>query len=380
MTAPAPAAADLLYSEAEDDLRAAVRALLADRCDARAVLARIESGQPHDTELWKTLAADMGLAGLLVPERRGGQGASHREAAVVLEELGRALAPVPYLTSAVIATEALLACDGSGERGASESGEAAGLLSALASGRTVAALALPLALAPGAPYGVVQEEGGRLHGTISGVADAAAADVLLVAADGGGLYAVDTAQDGVTVDPLTPLDLTRPLAAVTLDDARGRVLTADADTAVRRALTAGAGLLASEQLGLADWCLAETVAHTRQRYQFNRPVGSFQALKHRLAELWLSVVHARAAARNAADVLATGGAEAPLAVALAQSYCAPMAVRAAEEALQLHGGIGMTWEHPAHLALKRAKADSLALGTAGRHRETLAELADLQGP
>ncbi|MFP3986527.1 acyl-CoA dehydrogenase family protein [Streptomyces sp. E11-3] len=371
MTAPATASTDLLYSEAEDDLRAAVRALLADRCDAVTVLARIESGQPHDSELWKALAADMGLAGLLVPEDLGGQGASHREAAVVLEELGRAVAPVPYLTSAVVATEALLACGGSGE--------VAELLGALASGRTVGALALPLSLAPGAPYDVVREEGGRLHGTISGVADAAAADVLLVVADTG-LYAVDTTQDGVTVDPLTALDLTRPLAAITLNGARGRALTADADTAVRRGLLAGAGLLASEQLGLADWCLTETVAHTRQRYQFNRPVGSFQALKHRLAELWLSVAGARAAARNAADALATDSAEAPLAVALAQSYCAPVAVHAAEEALQLHGGIGMTWEHPVHLYLKRAKSDSIALGTAGRHREALAELVDLQAP
>ncbi|WP_327351664.1 acyl-CoA dehydrogenase family protein [Streptomyces sp. NBC_01304] len=366
---------DLLYSETEDELRSAVRSLLADRCDAAAVIARTESGEPHDSELWKALGTDMGLAGLLVPEALGGQGATHREAAVVLEELGRAVAPVPYLTSAVIATEVLLGCD-------SARPEVAELLSVLASGRSVGALALPLSTAPDAAYDVVRSEGERLHGRITGVADAAAADVLLVVADGG-LYAVDTAQsteNAVVVEPQTAFDLTRPLAAVTLTGARARALHTDAAPAVRRGLLSGAGLLASEQLGLADWCLTETVRYTRERNQFNRPVGSFQALKHRLAELWLETVNARAAARNAADALAVDSAEAPLAVALAQAYCAPMAVHAAEEALQLHGGIGMTWEHPVHLYLKRAKSDSIALGTAGRHREALAELVDLRAP
>ncbi|WP_156725162.1 acyl-CoA dehydrogenase family protein [Streptomyces apocyni] len=370
MSTPAPA--DLLYSETEDQLRTAVRSLLADHCAATAVLARIASGHPHDTETWKTLAGEMGLAGLLVPERLGGQGASHREAAVVLEELGRAVAPVPYLTSAVIATETLLGCP-------VDAPEVAAPLEALASGRTIGAVAVPSATAPDGTYPRARREGdGRLYGRIAAVADAGAADVLLVPADDG-LYAVATDQDGVTVLPRTSLDLTRPVADVVLDGALApQALTTETAVAVRRGLLAGAGLLASEQLGLADWCLTEAVAHTRQRHQFNRPVGSFQALKHRLAELWLAVAGVRAAARNAADALATGSAEAPLAVALAQSYSAPVAVRAAEEALQLHGGIGMTWEHPVHLYLKRAKSDSIALGTAGRHREKLAELVNLR--
>ncbi|MFE0172916.1 acyl-CoA dehydrogenase family protein [Streptomyces sp. NPDC059002] len=368
---------DLLYSEEEEALRAAVRGLLADRCAAATVLARVESDAPHDPELWKALTDGMGLAGLLVPEELGGQGATHREAAVVLEELGRAVAPVPYLTSAVVATETLLAC------GTGQGSEAAGLLGQLAAGRTVGALAVGLAVAPGAPFKDVRKdvrhEEGTLYGELTGIADAAAADVLLVPADGA-LYAVDTAQDGVTVTPQISLDLTRPLATVTFDAARGRVLTPDADAAVRRGLRAGAALLASEQLGLAEWCLTETVRYTKERHQFNRPVGSFQALKHRLAQLWLEVVNTRAAARNAADALATASADAEVAAALAQAYAAPVAVHAAEEALQLHGGIGMTWEHPVHLYLKRAKADSIAFGTAGRHRDALAELVDLRAP
>ncbi|WCD95218.1 acyl-CoA/acyl-ACP dehydrogenase [Streptomyces sp. HUAS 31] len=356
---------DLLYSEEEEALRAAVRDLLSDHCDAPGVIARTESGTPHDLAAWKALADGMGLAGLLVPEDRGGQGATHREAAVVLEELGRAVAPVPYLTSAVVATEALLVCDAEG-----------GLLAELASGRRIGALAVALNVAPGGAYKVVRHEDGALHGELTAIADAAVADVLLVPADDGGLYAVDA--DAVSLTPQASLDLTRPVATVTLDGAPGRLL-GDAEPAVRRALRTGAGLLASEQLGLAEWTLTETVRYLKERKQFNRPVGGFQALKHRLAQLWLEVVNLRAAARNAADALSSGE-DVDVAVAVAQAYAAPVAVHAAEEALQLHAGIGMTWEHPVHLYLKRAKADSIAYGTAGAHREALAETIDLPAP
>ncbi|MFI0191067.1 acyl-CoA dehydrogenase family protein [Streptomyces sp. NPDC017086] len=355
---------DLLYSEEEEALRAAVRDLLTDHCTAADVLARAETDTPHDRALWKSLAEDMGLAGLLVPEERGGQGATHREAAVVLEELGRAVAPVPYLTSAVVATEALLACADDD------------LLARLASGRTVGVLAVGLHTGPAAAFPAVRVADGTLHGELTGVADAAVADVLLVPADDGGLYAV--AADAVTVVPQTPLDLTRPPATVRLAGAPGRRV-GDAEPAVRRALRAAAGLLASEQLGVADWALTETVRYLKERKQFNRPVGGFQALKHRLAGLWLEVVHLRAAARAAADALASG-ADTDITVAVAQAYAGPVAVHATEEAVQLHGGTGMTWEHPAHLYLKRAKADSIAYGTAGAHRETLAGLVDLQAP
>ncbi|WP_046729953.1 acyl-CoA dehydrogenase family protein [Streptomyces humi] len=357
-------APDLLYSEEEEALRSAVRDLLTDHCDAPGVIARAESDAPHDLAAWKALADGMGLAGLLVPEELGGQGASHREVAVVLEELGRAVAPVPYLTSAVVATEALLAC------GDEE------LLGRLASGRTIGALAVGLHVAPGAAFETVRVDDGLLHGELPGIADAVAADVLLVPGDDGGLYAVDAA--AVTVTPQVAFDLTRPLATVTLDGAAGRRL-GDAEPAVPRALRAGAGLLASEQFGVAEWALTETVRYLKERKQFNRPVGGFQALKHRLAQLWLEVVNLRAAARGAADALASG-ADADVLVAVAQAYAAPVAVRAAEEALQLHAGIGMTWEHPIHLYLKRAKADSIAFGTAGAHREALGELVGLEAP
>ncbi len=147
-----------------------------------------------------------------------------------------------------------------------------------------------------------------------------------------------------------------------------------------RPLTVGAAILASEQLGVAQWCLDTTVDYLKTRHQFGRPVGSFQGLKHRLAELWVAVTQARAVARNAAGCVAEGDPDAPIAVAVAQAHCSGVAVRAAEECVQMHGGIGFTWEHPAHLYLKRAKSDAIALGTPDRHRATLARLVDLPAP
>ncbi|WP_405140916.1 acyl-CoA/acyl-ACP dehydrogenase [Sphaerisporangium sp. NBC_01403] len=356
----------LLYSEVEEELRAAVRDLLADRYPPATVLARIESASTYDADLWKTLARDIGAAGLLIPEDLGGAGASAREAAVVLEELGRAVTPVPFLTSAVIATQALL------ESGADAARD---LLTALAGGETTAALAVSFAASPYSATSQVTAEGGTLTGRVAAVAGADVADVLIVPASGA-LYAIDAAD--ATVEPIVSLDLTRPVSTVTLTGAPARRISADL-APLRAALDAGAGLLASEQLGVAEWCLTTTVAYVKERHQFARPVGSFQALKHRLADLWMEIVQARAAARNAADALASG-TDAATAVAVAQAWCGQVAVHAAEECLQLHGGIGMTWEHPVHLYLKRAKADEIALGTPGDHRNALARLADLPGP
>ncbi|MDH6576126.1 acyl-CoA dehydrogenase family protein [Kitasatospora sp. MAP5-34] len=370
---------DLLYSEIEEELRSSVRALLTDHCPPSAILARCESARPYDLGLWRSLAAELGAAGLQVPEEYGGAGASLRETAVVMEELGRSVAPVPFLGSAVLATTLLLAC------GAAEL--LPELLPALADGTRTAALAVPLSTAPGAafPTGVRAAADGTLSGRLTSVADASAADLLLVPAvgvDGPGLYAVEAAAAGVRVVRRTSLDLTRPVSDVTLEGTPARKLAGPetAPAALERALLTGAGLLASEQLGLAEWCLGTTVAYLKERRQFGRALGSFQALKHRLADLWLETVGARAAARYAADALATGSPDVAVAVAVAQAHCGALAVRAAEECVQLHGGIGMTWEHPAHLYLKRAKADQLALGTPGHHRNALAALVDLPGP
>ena len=373
---------DLLYTEVEEDLRAAVRAVLADRCPPQALLARCEGPEPYDTGLWRLLAREVGVAALPVPEGLGGAGASLRESAVVLEELGRACAPTPFLGSAVLATAVLLAAVAPADPAAPL---APAVLAALAAGERTATLAVPLSTAPDAPFprGVRATAAGELTGTVTSVADALTADLLIVPADGPdgpGLYTVEAG--AVTVTRRGSLDLTRPLADLALAAAPGRLLAGpdQAEAVLRHALLTGAGLLASEQLGLAEWCLSSTVAYLKERRQFGRVVGSFQALKHRLADLWLDIAGARAAARAAADALASGSADAPVLVAVAASHCSEGAVRAAEEAVQLHGGIGMTWEAPVHLYLKRAKAGQLALGTPGRHRAALATLADLPAP
>jgi alkylation response protein AidB-like acyl-CoA dehydrogenase len=341
---------DLLYDESEEDLRASLRALLS----------TVDRGaEPYDAKLWRVLAGEMGLAGLLVPEELGGAAAGHRVAALVLEELGRAVAPVPYLGSAVVATTALLAC------GATD------LVRRLAEGEAVAALAVPFSRSP-------YDDVARKPGAITSVADALPADFLLVpAADG--LWVVEAEGPGVTRTPVVSLDATRPLCDITLDGLPGQRI-ADAETgraAVRAALTTGAALLASEQLGVASWCLETTVGYVKERRQFDRPVGSFQAVKHRLADVWVDVTQARAVARYAAARVGEAGGEADVAAALAQAHCAPVAVHAAEECLQLHGGIGFTWEYPAHLYLKRAKASAIAFGTPDRHRAALGHLVGL---
>jgi len=260
---------DLLYSDVEEQLRASIRSLLTDRSPWSQVLKRAETSDTYDAELWHGLAADLGLAALLIPESYGGVGATAREAGVVLEEIGRAVAPVPYLGSAVVATTALAYC-----------GDAE-LLSALASGRHTAALAIPFTrhgpsvatvreVAPtedaavveapgssvGAPSFLVSTDGSderrRLTGRVSSVADALPADTLLVPT-AEGLYAVDARADGVTVAPVVSLDLTRQLADITLDRAVGRRVAhaATATAAIDAALLVGAALLASEQVGIA---------------------------------------------------------------------------------------------------------------------------------
>lgn len=371
------ASTNLLYSDVEEALRSSVSDLLAKRSAPDAVLKRLETDQVIDTELWRTLAEQLDVAGLLIPEDLGGVGGSARELAVIAEELGRSVAPVPFLGSAVLATSALLACDTSSEQVKS-------LLAALASGDSVGALTVPLSTMPGAEFpGAITADGnGALSGTATSVSDAAQADVLIVPAigpDGAGLYAVRVG-DGVTVTALTALDRTRDIADVTFDAAAGERLSGNAEAALAAALTTGAGVLASEQLGVAQWCLDTTVRYVKERFQFGRAIGSFQALKHRLADVWLELVTARAAARYAADCLATGRDDVEVAVSIAQAHCSVVAVHAAEEAIQLHGGIGMTWEHPTHLFLKRAKSDEIAMGTPGRHRVRLAGLVNLPGP
>jgi len=447
-------AADLLYSAEERDLGAALADLLASQAAPADVLARTEQRETYDPKLWRAVAAEIGVAGLLIPEPLGGAGASYRELAAAAEQFGAAVAPIPYLGSAAVATAALLSAartaaaagaeadaaramptapwvsgeglsgpaaaaraaalraqaaaesHGAESHGAeshgAESGAAgrsapvspaAGLLRQLADGSLTAALVVTATTLPGGPFPVTVRVAGRgaagsgtvkLRGTIRSVADALPAGALLIPAEGvpNGLYLVQAAAAGVHRTPVVSLDMTRQLCDISLDDAEGRpvAIGAAAEAAINAGLTAGAAVLAAEQLGLAQRCLDLTVAYVKERRQFARPIGSFQALKHRLADLWTAITLARAASRYAAACLADGDPDAPVAVALAKSACCEAAVLAAQETVQLHGGIGFTWEHPAHLYLKRAKSASLAFGTPGAHRAALAALVDLPAP
>ena len=384
---------DLLYSDAERALTESLNSLLADRFNLDKTLARTESAETYDEGLWHAVAGELGCAGLLIPEHDGGAGATYREAASVAETLGAAVAPVPFLGSAVVATTALLSvASGAAE---TQARAATDLLRRMADGGATAVLAAGFANAPrttfpfsvrlaGSRPGDAQAGVARLRGTVSGVADALPAGLLLVPAEGvpAALYLVDVSAAGVAKAPVTSLDMTRQLCDLSFDDAPGTLIAsgAAATRAVGAALTAGAGMLAAEQVGLAQRCLDMTLAYVKQRHQFARPVGSFQALKHRLADVWVGLTQARAASRYAAACLTAGHPDTDVAVAVAKAYCSEVAVRAAEECVQMHGGIGFTWEHPAHLYLKRAKADSLGFGTADAHRAALASLVNLPAP
>ncbi len=431
--------ADLLYSETERDLAAALTDLLADRAAPADVIARTERPETYDTKLWRTVAAEIGIAGLLIPEALGGAGASYRELATAAEQFGAFAAPIPYLGSAAVATAVLLTAarsaaaeqdrrggPGPRRRGAGSArprparprpsaplscapprglpatphrhapatvSPAAALLRQLADGSLTAALAVSTATGSATPFPALARVAGRgdaasgtvkLRGTIPAVADALPADVLLVPADGvpSAVYLVEATAPGVHRTPLVSLDMTRQLCDITLDDAPARQVAAGAaaEAAVSAGLAAGAAILAAEQLGLAQRCLDLTLAYVQERRQFARQIGSFQAVKHRLADLWTTITLARAASRYAAACLADGDPDAPVAVALAKSACCEAAVTAAQECVQLHGGIGFTWEHPAHLYLKRAKAASVAYGTPGAHRAALADLVNLPSP
>lgn len=353
---------DLLYSDTEEALRSSLRALLTDTCPPERVREVYDGDAAVARDAWVALANGMDLPGIGIPEDLGGGGAGSREVGVVMEELGRAVAPVPFLTSSVMAAQALLAC---GDRS---------LVSRLADGTDTAAVAIPFGDRLGADLPVLN--GGSLQGAAPAVAGVDHATVLVVPAlEADRLVITLVSRDAVDVTPRVSLDMTRPISDLTFRQSSATVIAdgPTAEAAMRAALLSGGAMIAAEQVGVAEWCLAATVDYVRQRTQFGRPIGSFQALKHRLARLWIEVSAARAAARNAVLLLGTeGDAEA---VSLARAYCSPVTVRAAEECVQMHGGIGMTWEHPAHLYLKRAKADSLALGTAAAHRARLAEVA-----
>ncbi|MFC9619584.1 acyl-CoA dehydrogenase family protein [Streptomyces sp. NPDC056930] len=346
-------------TEEQEELRSAVRAVL---------------GRHAGDAAWRPLTEQIGVAGLAVPEAFGGAGCGAREVHVVMEELGRELSPVPYLGSAVLVVQALLA---SGDEAA-----CARLLPGLASGAVVGALAWaergswdPSAVRAEATPG--PGEMWRITGTKEHVLDGARAEVLLVAArSGAGVSLFEVSGDGASVDrePTVTMDSTRTQARVVLTGAKGRLVGAEGegDRVLPHVLELACTALAAEQVGAASRCLELTLAHAQERVQFGRPIGSFQAVKHRLADAYVLVESARSAALGASIAAAAGAPEQTRCAAAAKSACSEAFSAVAGEMIQLHGGIGMTWEHDAHRYFKRAHGSAQLFGPPAWHRERLA--------
>jgi alkylation response protein AidB-like acyl-CoA dehydrogenase len=370
---------EFTWTEEQTELRRTVRSFCAAESPESEIRRVMETAEGFDRRVWARLAAELGLTGLAVPAEYGGAGYGPVELGVVFEELGRALACVPYFGTAGLAVPALLA---SGDRAAHKE-----YLPAIAAGEMIATLAVPEDSGSWDPGEVTLEasrsgQGWVLTGVKSFVPDGTAADLILVAARtraGVSLFAVPAGAPGLDREPLPVLDQTRRQARLTFRAAQARLVGEDgAGLAVlRRVLDEAAAALAAEQAGGAQHVLDMAVGYAKTRYQFGRPIGSFQAIKHRCADLLADVESARSVAYHAGWAAADDPGELPLAAALAQSYCSEVFVRAAAECVQIHGGIGFTWEHPAHLYLKRAMTDRALLGGPGTQRQRLADLAGL---
>jgi alkylation response protein AidB-like acyl-CoA dehydrogenase len=343
------------------DLRDAVRGLI-EKAEA--------GGSP-----WHRLCHEVGVAGLAIPQRYGGAGAGLAEVCVVMAELGRNLTPAPMLGSAVLAAQAVLA---TGDDAACER-----LLPAIAAGSAIAALAWTTAAGHWDPA----ETGCQAHGSggaweLDGAADYVldgdSADVLLVAAstpDGTGLFEVDPAAAGVTRAAVTTMDVSRGLAVVRLAGARGRRVGGDASGPLAVARDRACVALAAEQVGAAARALELTTGYLLTRVQFGQVIGSFQALQHRAADLYVLVESARSLSQS----VAAGSGLGPRAAA-AKVYCSEVLTQAAGEMIQLHGAIGVTWEHQAHRYLKRAHGGRYLFGSPARHLAAIAAgLIDADG-
>ncbi|QUC58657.1 acyl-CoA dehydrogenase [Streptomyces sp. A2-16] len=353
-----------------EDLRETVRSVCADAGGTAAVRRLSEDAPGIDAGLWDVLGRQVGLAALGLPESAGGIGGLAGIAAVC-EELGRSLAPVPLLSSTVLAGQVLAGC-GTADKALAELAE--GTVHALAVAApdgTWRADAVPVAVS-------WQGSVPLLDGTAPFVMDGADAEALVVAAagaDGVDLFLVDPREPGVTVRRVPTLDLSRGQAVVAFSGCRARALTAGGEGAdvVSRALDVALVALAAEQLGGAQAALDMTVAHVRDRTQFGRAIGSFQAVKHACADMLLQVEAARSAVVRAVRSDGTPEALAE-AAAVAQAWCGEAFVAVTAQCVQLHGGMGFTWEHDAHLYFRRAQSDAVLLGGAAHHRERLAGL------
>jgi alkylation response protein AidB-like acyl-CoA dehydrogenase len=368
--------AEFKFSSEQVQLRQAVRKFCTDHFDEQAVRRLMESDPPFDATLWGRLGAELGVLGLAVTEDDGGAGGTLVDQAVAVEELGASLACGPIFGTVFLAIPALVAASAGPDRDA--------LLAELVEGRRTAALAVPEHAGEFDPTAVAitasEADGGwALTGSIDRIVDAGAANVLLVAATGPAgvsLYAVDTAGTGVERTNLSTLDLTRPQADIRFSGAAATLVAGpdDAERVITHALQVGATLLAVEQVGVAAHLLEIAVEYAKTRLQFGRPIGSFQAVKHRLADMLVAVEHARSTAYHAAWALTDGSDDPALAASIAQATCSAAAAKVAADTIQVLGGIGFTWEHQTHLYFKRATTDAALLGSAEAQRDRVAAM------
>ena len=368
--------------EEHEELRRVVRSVLVKYADHDQVRAAADTEVGYSDDLWRRLNQDLAVGHLTMPEDRGGHGFGVRELAVLLEETGAALLPEPVLVSAVLGCHALAAADDD---------EFSELLAAAMAGHRVVTVSLggqeastmpgsrSASGAAGELVATHDSRTWRLNGVAHAVLQASAADVAILPAsgpEGPVLVAVETA--AALTEPRAVVDLTRRRGDLRFTDASARLLVGPgryADVSHRLRLLSQVGV-AAEHTGIVAALLDRTRAYVTERHQFGRPIGSFQAIKHRLADVLVDLERARSASRYAAAVLEEDPRNAELAVAVASAVCGDGALRAAHEAVQLHGGMGFTWEHPAHYYLRRVLGDE---GLFGPSRERRARIAELVG-
>jgi alkylation response protein AidB-like acyl-CoA dehydrogenase len=368
------------FSEEQDQLREAVARFLDQKSPSTEVRRLMDTEDGYDPAVWTQMAQELGLQSLHIPEEHGGQGFTFVELAIVLEEMGRVLLCAPYFSTVVLAADAIM------NAGTSEQQNQ--LLPGIASGETIATLAFTEPSGKWDAAGIemvasTSGDGHTLDGTKMFVLDGHLADLIVVAArlegttgeEGISLFAVDGDAEGLTRTPLATMDQTRKQAKLEFAAVPARLLgtAGDAWPALSKTLDQAAVALANESVGGAQKVLDMSVEYAKVRVQFGRPIGSFQAIKHKCADMLLEVESAKSAAYYAAWAAAEDNDELPVTASLAKAYCSDAYFHAAAENIQIHGGIGFTWEHDAHLYFKRAKSSELLFGDATYHRELLAQ-------
>jgi alkylation response protein AidB-like acyl-CoA dehydrogenase len=363
------------FSEEQEELRKAVRRFLDDKSPSTEVRRLMETTEGYDAAVWSQMANQLGLQAISIPEEYGGAGFGYVELVVVLEEMGRSLLCAPYFSTVALAANALLS---SGDEGAK-----AEYLPGIASGETIATLAFTEESGRWDVEGIAMVasragDGWMLDGTKSYVIDGHTADLILVAArtgNGVSLFALPGDAEGLTRTPLATMDQTRKQAKLTFAATPARLVGEEggAGPVLSKTLDLAAVALAAEQVGGAQRVLDMSVEYAKHRIQFGRPIGSFQAIKHKCADMLLEVESAKSAAYYAGWAAAEDNDELPVTACLAKAYCSEAYFHAAAENIQIHGGIGFTWDHDAHLYFKRAKSSELILGDPSYHRELLAQ-------